>query len=93
MVNAQLTIWSVQRAPRLYVIIMKIIHQSFTQVENTHSEVYRFITRPEQPIQKYSYPRYVIVEINDFILTLKNAISSSRDYRDTKAVRIRKTKP
>ena len=23
----------------------------------------------EQPIQKYSYPRYVTVEINDFILT------------------------
>ena len=45
----------------------------------------------EQPIQKYSYPRYVTVEINDFILTLKNAISST-DYRNTKAVRIRKTK-
>ena len=45
-----------------------------------------------KPIQKYSYPLYVTVEINDFILTFKNAISSSTDYRNTKAVRIRKTK-
>ena len=47
---------------------------------------------PNSPFKKYSYLRYVTAEINDFILTLKNAISSSTDYRNTKAVRIRKTK-